>query len=57
MRASTPLLAALALALSFPVANAAGTPDERVAAYQEFRTAFDSGDYKTASPSPRASWR
>ncbi len=37
-------MAALALALSLPVAHAAGTPDERAAAYQQFRTAFDSGD-------------
>jgi tetratricopeptide (TPR) repeat protein len=50
MRASTSLMAALALALWFPAANAAGTPDERAAAYQEYRTAFDRGDYKTALP-------
>lgn len=48
MRASTTLLAALALALPFATAGVAGTPDERVAAYQEFRGAFDKGDYPTA---------
>jgi tetratricopeptide (TPR) repeat protein len=48
MRASNVLLAALALALPFATAGAAGTPDDRVAAYQEFRGAFDKGDYPTA---------
>ncbi len=48
MRASTVLLAALAMALPFATAGAAGTPDDRVAAYQEFRGAFDKGDYPTA---------
>jgi len=48
MRASTVLLAALAMTLPFAAAGAAGTPDDRVAAYQEFRGAFDRGDYPTA---------
>ncbi len=49
MRASTGLLAALAIAL-LGGSSMAATPDERVAAYQEFRGAFDKGDYKTALP-------
>jgi tetratricopeptide (TPR) repeat protein len=48
MRASTTLLAALAIFLPFATAGAAGTPDDRVAAYQEFRGAFDRGDYPAA---------
>ncbi|MEJ0099665.1 MAG: tetratricopeptide repeat protein [Pseudomonadota bacterium] len=43
------MLAALAIALSGSVGMAA-TPDERVTAYQDFRGAFDKGDYKLALP-------
>ena len=50
MRTSSLLLIALAAALPLSTAGAAGTPDERAAAYQEFRAAFDRGDYKTALP-------
>ena len=48
MRASTVLLTALLMTLPFATAGAAGTPDDRVAAYQEFRGAFDKGDYPAA---------
>jgi tetratricopeptide (TPR) repeat protein len=48
MRASAVLLATLAIALPVATAGAAGTPDDRVVAYQEFRGAFDKGDYPTA---------
>ncbi len=50
MRAPLALLAALAIALPLATAGVAGTPDERAAAYQEFRSAFDHGDYKAALP-------
>jgi len=50
MRASILLLCALTAALPIAPAAAAGTPDDRVAAYQEFRVAFDKGDYKAALP-------
>jgi tetratricopeptide (TPR) repeat protein len=50
MRASTLLLTALALSQPYSAAIAAGTPDDRAAAYREFREAFDKGDYKTALP-------
>jgi tetratricopeptide (TPR) repeat protein len=50
MRTSTLLLVALAVVHPFATANAAGTPDERAAAYREFREAFDKGDYKAALP-------
>jgi tetratricopeptide (TPR) repeat protein len=50
MRATALLLVAWALAQPFTAAHAAGTPDERAAAYREFREAFDKGDYKAALP-------
>jgi tetratricopeptide (TPR) repeat protein len=50
MRTFMLLLAAIAAAQPFSTAGAAGTPDERAAAYHDFREAFDKGDYKTALP-------
>jgi tetratricopeptide (TPR) repeat protein len=50
MRAPFPLLAALAMAVYAVPAPAAGTPDERAAAYREFREAFDKGNYREALP-------
>lgn len=50
MRVFTLLLVALAMAQPFTTASAASTPDERAAAYREFREAFDKGDYKAALP-------
>jgi tetratricopeptide (TPR) repeat protein len=50
MHASILLLAALVGVLPLSAAGAAGTPDERAAAYREFRNAFDQGDYKSALP-------
>ena len=50
MRASTLMLIALVIAQPVSIAGAAGTPDERAAAYKEFREAFDKGDYKAALP-------
>ncbi len=50
MRVSLLLLTALASLLPLSMAGAAGTPDERAAAYKEFREAFDKGDYKAALP-------
>lgn len=44
------LLVALFVVHPFATAGAAGTPDERAAAYREFREAFDKGDYKAALP-------
>jgi len=52
MRASCLLLAALLAAQPF-TSGIADTPDERVAAYQEFRAAFDRGDYGAALPAAR----
>ncbi len=50
MRISPLLLMAAIVAQPLSTAGAAGTPDERAAAYREFREAFDRGDYKTALP-------
>lgn len=50
MRAPIPLLAAIALAVHALPAMCAGTPDERAAAYREFREAFDKGNYREALP-------
>jgi tetratricopeptide (TPR) repeat protein len=50
MRAPTLLLTALTAVVPLVPALAAGTPDDRVAAYQAFRAAFDKGDYKAALP-------
>jgi tetratricopeptide (TPR) repeat protein len=50
MRACLPLLAAFALSVHTLPAAAAGTPDERAAAYREFREAFDKGNYREALP-------
>jgi tetratricopeptide (TPR) repeat protein len=51
MRTTSLLLIALVTAQPFCMAGAAdATPDERAAAYREFREAFDRGDYKTALP-------
>jgi tetratricopeptide (TPR) repeat protein len=50
MRAPFPLLAALVMVVHPAPAPAAGTPDERAAAYREFREAFDKGNYREALP-------
>ena len=44
------LLAASGLALPLLATAADGSSDERTAAYHEFRTAFDGGDYQAALP-------
>lgn len=44
------LLAASGLALPLLATAAEGPSDERTAAYREFRTAFDGGDYQAALP-------
>lgn len=50
MRLAPFLLSMFAAPLVLAVAHAAGTPDERVAAYHEFRDAFDKADYQSALP-------
>ncbi len=40
----------IAVPLVLTVAHAAGTPDDRMAAYHEFRDAFDKADYQDALP-------
>lgn len=50
IRRASALLACVALGLATVVCAATPVPDERVAAYQDFRHAFDAADYTTALP-------
>lgn len=50
MRVVIPVLIALSVLQPASAAAPSGTPDDRAAAYRDFRAAFDKGDYKEALP-------